>query len=75
MRTIERWTFGDKTCVIEVSLRGKHDGVYRGIPATGKQLDLRIAAHFEFAEDGRIIRETAYADSLTFMRQLGLARP
>ena len=75
VRRIDRWTFGEDACVIELTLSGTHDGVYRGIPPTGRKLELRIIAHFEFdPATGRIKRETAYYDSLTFMRQLGLTR-
>jgi steroid delta-isomerase-like uncharacterized protein len=74
VRRIDRWTFGADSCVVELTLTGAHAGTYRGIPATGRKLDLRICAHFEFAPDARIVRETAYYDSLTFMRQLGLSR-
>ena len=47
----------------------------RPIPASGKNVELRIIAHFQFDDEGRITQETAYYDTLTFMRQLGLARP
>ncbi len=72
VRRIDRWTFGDDACVIELTLSGTQDGEYRGIAPTGRRLDLRIIAHFEFDANGLIKRETAYYDSLTFMRQLGL---
>lgn len=49
-----------------------HDGPFRGIPASGKKVELRIIAHFQFDDEGRIAQETAYYDTLTFMRQLGL---
>jgi steroid delta-isomerase-like uncharacterized protein len=74
VRRIDRWTFGDNACVIELTLSGVHGGPYRGIAPTGRTLELPICAHFEFAGDGRIIRETAYYDTLTFMRQLGIGR-
>ena len=74
VRRVDRWTFGENACVIELTLSGTHDGPYRGIAPTGKALELRICAHFAFADDGRIVRETAYYDSLTFMRHLGLSR-
>ena len=74
VRRVDRWTFGDNACVIELTLSGAHDGEYRGIAPTGRRLELRISAHFEFDASGRIKRETAYYDSLTFMRQLGLAK-
>ena len=73
-REITRWTFGEDSAVIEVTLRGKHTGEFRGIPPTGRDIEFRIAAHFQFDDEGRILQETAYADSLTFMRQLGLTR-
>ncbi|MBI5285703.1 MAG: ester cyclase [Chloroflexi bacterium] len=75
VRRIDRWTIGDDACVIELTLTGTHDGDYRGIPPTGRKLALPIIAHFAFDEDGRIKQETAYYDTLTFMRQLGLSRP
>ena len=74
IRRIDRWTFGEDSCAIELTLTGTHDGIYRGIEPTGRKLELRIMAHFSFDADGRIKQETAYYDSLTFMRQLGLAR-
>jgi steroid delta-isomerase-like uncharacterized protein len=69
-----RWTFGDDAVVIELRLRGKHEGAFRGRPASGRELDFRIIAHFQFDADGRIAQETAYYDRLTFMQQVGLGR-
>lgn len=74
VRRIDRWTFGDHACVIELTLSGAHEGTYRGINATGRKIEFRIIAHFAFDEDGRITQETAYYDALTFMRQLGISR-
>jgi steroid delta-isomerase-like uncharacterized protein len=78
-REITRWTFGDNAVVIELVLRGKHEGPFRGIPTTGREIAHRVIAHFEFDGEGRIRQETAYYDTLTFRRQLGVttgnARP
>jgi steroid delta-isomerase-like uncharacterized protein len=74
VRRIDRGTFGDNSCVIELTLTGEHAGPDRGVAATGKTLALRICAHFAFDEDGRITQETAYYDTLSFRRQLGLNR-
>ncbi len=74
-REISRWTFSDDSVVVELTLRGRQDGPFRGAPASGRELDLRIIAHFQFDAEGRIAQETAYYDTLTVMRQLGLARP
>lgn len=72
VRRIDRWTFGDDSCVIELTLSGEHQGPYRGLAATGRRLELRIIAHFQFDDDGRIAQETAYYDTATFRRQLGV---
>ncbi|HUF53162.1 MAG TPA: ester cyclase [Dehalococcoidia bacterium] len=69
-RRITRWTFGEDSAVIELTLSGVHDGGFRGIPATGKRIEFRVIAHFQFDDEGRIAQETTYYDRLTFMRQL-----
>ena len=73
-REITRWTLGEDSAVIELTIRGKHEGPFRGIAASGKEVEFRIIAHFQFDAEGRISQETAYYDTLTFMRQLGLTR-
>src|SRR3990172_9136609 len=72
-RAITRLTFGEDSLLIEPTLSGKHEGSYRGIAPTGPDASLRVIAHFQFDAEGRIQQETAYYDSLTFMRQLGIA--
>lgn len=57
--------------VIELRLSGRHEGSFRGVEATGRDLDFRIIAHFQFDEEGRIAQETAYYDRLTFMKAIG----
>lgn len=73
-REITRWTLGEDSAVIELTLSGRHDGPYRGIPATNREIELRIISHFQFDSEGRIARETAYYDTLSFRRQLGLTK-
>jgi len=73
-RDITRWTFGDNSAVIEVIVSGSHEGLFRGVPASGREISLRGIAHFQFDSEGRIEKETVYYDSLTLMRQLGIAR-
>ncbi len=74
-REITRWTFGDDSVVIELTLRGKQEGRFRGLPASGSDLSLRVIAHFEFDGEGRIKQETAYYDSATVLRALSPAAP
>ena len=70
-REIVRWTFGDDAVVIELKLTGKHEGTFRGVAATGRDLEFRIIAHFQFDDEGRIAQETAYYDRLTFIKAIG----
>ena len=74
-REITRWTFGEDAVVLELTLSGKHEGTFRGIPPTGREASMRVIAHFQFDGEGRIKQETAYYDSLTFLRALGVRPP
>lgn len=55
--------------------RGTHDGPFvtpaGTIPPTGRRVELRIGEFYEL-RDGRIARLSAYYDSATMLRQLGL---
>src|SRR3990172_10313664 len=61
-REITRWTFGEDSAVIELTLRGRHEGRFRGVPPTNQEMTLRVIAHFQFDAEGRIQQETAYYD-------------
>ena len=43
------------------------------IPATGKTVDLTMAAFFTVDDAGQIVEAHRYQDNLAFLRQLGLA--
>jgi steroid delta-isomerase-like uncharacterized protein len=72
-REITRWTFGEDSAVIELTLRGRHEGLFRQVPPTSHEMTLRVIAHFQFDGEGRIQQETAYYDSLTVVRALRVA--
>jgi steroid delta-isomerase-like uncharacterized protein len=55
----------------EAQITGTHDGEFNGIPPTGKPIDIRMAAIFEF-EDDRLICEAVYWDFATLLTQLGV---
>jgi steroid delta-isomerase-like uncharacterized protein len=61
-------------CVIsETRVHGTHRGPFRGLPATGRRVDLPLVAVFQF--DGPdLVCERAYYDRLTLFIQLGVAR-
>jgi steroid delta-isomerase-like uncharacterized protein len=62
----------DDAVIAEFTLRGTHDGSFRGLPPTGRAFECRMAALFLFEED-RLVCERVYFDQATIMRQLGVA--
>jgi steroid delta-isomerase-like uncharacterized protein len=62
----------DDAVIIEFDLLGTHNGVFRGVPPTGRSFRCRMTAFFEFEGEG-LVCERVYFDSATILRQLGLA--
>jgi steroid delta-isomerase-like uncharacterized protein len=60
----------DTVVAIEVRLTGTHRGQWAGLAPTGKPIDIRTAAFFEF-EDDRLLCERVYFDFATLLRQVG----
>ncbi|MDQ1391989.1 MAG: hypothetical protein QOF30_966 [Acidimicrobiaceae bacterium] len=66
-------TPGDDAVLVEGSFTGTHEGNWRGLPATGRSVDFRMAVIFQF--DGEdLVGERIYFDLSTPLRQLGVAR-
>lgn len=59
--------------LVEGLFTGTHTGTWRGLPATGRKLSLRMALVFDF-EDDQLVCERLYFDLGTALRQLGVAR-
>lgn len=71
-RIITRITVDDNGGVVEITMRGPQEKVYRGFPPRGGEpQELKIVAHFEVDADGLITRETAYYDQLAAVISLG----
>lgn len=68
----ENWTIaeGDKVAVC-FTARGTQDGVFRGMPATGKRYELSAMTVWRFV-DGKIAEEWVFSNDLDLYRQLGL---
>jgi steroid delta-isomerase-like uncharacterized protein len=62
----------DDAVLVEAWVRGTHLGPFRGLPPTGRPWELRILAEFVF-EDDQLVCERVYFDSVTVLRQLGIA--
>jgi steroid delta-isomerase-like uncharacterized protein len=62
----------DDAVLVEALVRGTHLGPFRGLPPTGRSWELRILSAFVFEQD-RLVCERVYFDSVTVLRQLGIA--
>ena len=68
----ENWMIaeGDKVAVC-FTAKGTHDGVFQGVPATGKHYELSAMTVWRFV-DGKIAEEWLFSNDLDLYRQLGL---
>jgi steroid delta-isomerase-like uncharacterized protein len=58
--------------VLEVIIRGRHLGRWRGLPATGAQVEFPLCGIYTFDDDDRLAGERIYYDRATILRQLGV---
>jgi steroid delta-isomerase-like uncharacterized protein len=58
--------------VLEVIIRGRHLGPWRGLPATGAQIEFPLCGIYTFDNDDRLASERIYYDRATLLRQLGV---
>jgi steroid delta-isomerase-like uncharacterized protein len=63
---------GDKVAVCFTS-KGTHDGVFEGIPPTGKKYEVAGMTVWRFV-DGKIAEEWVFVNELDLYRQLGLLK-
>jgi predicted ester cyclase len=59
--------------IAETRLLGTHTGAFRGLPPTGRRVDVPLLAIFEF-DGADLLCERAYFDRLDLFIQLGVAR-
>jgi len=62
----------DSAVVVEVMIRGRHLGPWRGLPTTGRQVEIPLCGIFTFDEEDRLAGEGIYYDRATVLRQLGI---
>ncbi len=58
--------------VVEVMIRGTHLGGWKGLPATGRRLELPLCGIYTFDADNRLAGERIYYDRGTVLRHLGV---
>ena len=63
----------EDTVLMEAIAAGSHLGRYRGLPPTGREYELPFLGIFVFQDEG-LICERVYLDTMTLLRQLGVAR-
>ena len=71
---VDRVIADDTRAVGEWRFSGTFDGPFQGLEPTGKKIDLRGTDILEI-EGGKVTRLTAYYDSTTFARQVGMMPP
>lgn len=64
----------DDNVVLEVLISGTHLGPWRGLPATGRRVNLPLCGVYTFDDGDRLAGERIYYDRATVLRQLGVFR-
>ena len=58
--------------ILEVTMSGTHEGMWRGLPGTGRKIEFAVCSVFAFDEEDKIAGERIYYDRATVLRQLGI---
>ena len=62
---------GDRL-VIRWRMRGTHEGEFRGVVSTGKELVITGIGNFRFSSEGKVVESWDSFDQLGMMQQLGV---
>lgn len=71
---IEVWIDGN-IVITEIHAKLAHTGTLGDIAPTGNTVELELLNKMELADDGRILEERDYFDTLGFFAQLGVVEP
>ena len=69
---VQRRHASEATVVVEVVIRGRHLGSWRGLLPTGRLVQFALCGVYTFDDDGRLAGEKIYYDRATVLRQLGV---
>ena len=58
--------------LVEVLICGTHLGAWRGLPATGRRVEVPLCGVYTFDADNRLAGEKIYYDRATVLRQVGV---
>jgi steroid delta-isomerase-like uncharacterized protein len=71
---IVRQHVNDETIILEVIIRGTQRGAWRGLPATGRRIEIPLCGVYTFSADDRLAGERIYYDRALVFQQLGVLR-
>jgi steroid delta-isomerase-like uncharacterized protein len=69
---VQRRHVGDEAVILEVIIRGTHLGPWRGLPPTGRRVNIPLCGVYTFDSQNRLAGERIYYDRATVLRQLGV---
>ena len=69
---IQRRHVGEEAVILEVIICGRHLGSWRGLPATGRQIEFPLCGVFTFDKSNQLAGEKIYYDRATVLAQLGV---
>ena len=64
----------DDNVLLEVLICGTHLGPWRGLPATGRRVEIPLCGVYTFDDQDRLAGERIYYDRASVLRQLGVFR-
>ena len=62
----------ENAILLEVLIRGTHLGPWRGLPSTGRRVEVPLCGVYTFDENEHLAGERIYYDRATVLRQLGV---
>lgn len=69
---VQRQHVTEVAILVEVLIRGTHLGAWRGLPATGRRVEIPLCGIYTFDAENRLAGEKIYYDRATVLRQLGV---
>jgi steroid delta-isomerase-like uncharacterized protein len=69
---VQRRHVTDDAILAEVIIRGTHLGAWRGLPATGRRVEIPLCGVYTFDENDRLAGERIYYGRATVLQQLGV---
>jgi steroid delta-isomerase-like uncharacterized protein len=69
---VQRQHVAADAILVEVLIRGTHLGPWRGLPATGRQVEFPLCGVYTFDANDCLAGERIYYDRATVLRQLGV---